>query len=186
MVDDDADFSNRLEHYRNALLLIAQARCSGLHPSVIEAEDIVQETLRHAHAKRQQFRGQSDLELRGWLRAILASLVAQSLRKAGHRVNMRSLESALERSSDRLERFLASNDPTPSQNARTAESKERLYACLNRLSEDQRRAVVLHHIEGKSVSEVGATLGRSSAAVASLLHRAVEAMRTHLANDVRG
>jgi RNA polymerase sigma-70 factor (ECF subfamily) len=183
MFADAADLSNRLERFRRDLLLSAEARCARYRPSLIEAEDVVQETLRQAHDKRDQFRGQTDLELGGWLRAILASLIAQSMRKAGHRVNVRSLESALERSSANLERFLASQDPSPSQNARTAERRERLYLSLNRLSEDQRRALVLHHIEGKSVAEVAAIMGRTSAAIASLLHRGIEAMQKHLGHD---
>jgi RNA polymerase sigma-70 factor, ECF subfamily len=184
MLAETADLSNCFERFRGHLLVIAEARCAGLRSSLIEAEDVVQETLRHAYSKRHQFRGQTNRELGGWLRAILASLIAQSMRKAGHRVSVRSLESALDRSSDRLERFLWSNDPTPSQNARTAERRDRLFASMNRLSEDQRRALILHHIEGKSVAEVGAIMSRTTAAVASLLHRGVEAMKTDLDHDV--
>jgi RNA polymerase sigma-70 factor, ECF subfamily len=184
MLPDASNFSSCFERFRGHLRLIAEARCVGLRPILLEAEDLVQETLLQAYDKRHQFRGQTDSELGGWLRAILASRIAQTMRRAGHRVNVRSLESALERSSDRLEQFLASHDPTPSQNARAAERKERLHASLNRLSEDQRQAVVLHHIEGKSVAEVGAVMGRPTSAVASLLHRGVEAMRKYLGHDV--
>jgi RNA polymerase sigma-70 factor, ECF subfamily len=183
MLADAADLCDRFERFRGHLLLIAEARCAGLRPSLIEAEDFVQETLHHAYAKRHQFRGQTDRELAGWLRAILASLIAQAMRKAGHRVNVRSLESALERSSDRLEQLLWGNDPSPSQNARTSERNERLYMSLNRLNADQRRALVLHHIEGKPVAEVGTIMGRSTAATASLLHRGVEALKKDLGHD---
>jgi RNA polymerase sigma-70 factor, ECF subfamily len=180
----DADLSNRLERFRSDLLLIAEARCASFRPRFMEAEDLVQDTLRRAYDKRHQFRGRTDGELRCWLRVILASLMGQVMRKAGHRVHVRSLESALEQSSDRLDRFLASHDPSPSQNARVAECKERLYQVLNQLNDDQRRAIVLHHIEGKPVAEVATLMGRTTAAVASLLHRGMEAMQKHLGHDV--
>jgi RNA polymerase sigma-70 factor (ECF subfamily) len=179
-----ADLSNDLERFRCDLLLLAEARCASFRRSYLEAEDLVQETLRQAYDKRHQFRGRTDRELGGWLRAILANVIAQLMRKAGHRVQIRSLESALEQSSARLERFLAGRDPSPSQNARAAERNERLYVSLNRLNEDQRRAIVLHHIEGKSVAEVAAMMGRTSAAIASLLHRGMEAMQKHLGQDL--
>jgi RNA polymerase sigma-70 factor (ECF subfamily) len=184
MLADAADVTDRLGRFRNDLLLIAEARCAGFRPSLIEAEDVVQETLRRAFDKRHQFRGRSDRELGGWLRAILASMIAQFLRKAGHRVNVRSLETALERSSDRLEQFLNSHDPSPSQNARTAERNERLHLILSQLGKDQRRALVLHHIEGKSVAEVAVIMDRTTASIASLLHRGVEAMKKQLGHDV--
>jgi RNA polymerase sigma-70 factor, ECF subfamily len=184
MLADAADVTDRLARFRNDLLLIAEARCASFRPSLIEAEDVVQETLRRAFDKRHQFRGRSDRELGGWLRAILASMIAQFLRKAGHRANVRSLETALERSSDRLEQFLNSHDPSPSHNVRTAERNERIHLILNQLGQDQRRALVLHHIEGKSVAEVAMIMGRTTASVASLLHRGVEAMKKQLGHDV--
>jgi RNA polymerase sigma-70 factor, ECF subfamily len=184
MIADAADVSDRLELFRNDLILIAEARCASFRPSLIEAEDVVQETLRRAFDKRHQFRGRTDQELGGWLRAILASMIAQFLRKTGHRVSVRSLETALEQSSARLEQFLKSRDPSPSQSARAAERKARLHLVLSHLNRDQRRALILHHIEGKPVAEVAALMGRTTGAVASLLHRGVEAMKKQLDHDV--
>ncbi len=60
-----------------------------------------------------------------------------------------------------------------------------LAAALERLTEDQRTALVLSHVAGMSGNEVGAVLGRNRAAVYTLLRRAERAMRTHLAEGVR-
>ena len=47
----------------------------------LDASDIVQQTILHAHERRAQFRGQTEAEWLGWLRAILANVLAAALRK---------------------------------------------------------------------------------------------------------
>jgi hypothetical protein len=83
-----------------------------------------QQTLLKAHENFAGFRGRTDAELRGWLRAILAQQLALIARKRGRRpVRVHSLESALEQSSARLESLLASQESSPSADAMHAERK---------------------------------------------------------------
>lgn len=56
--------------------------------------------------------------------------------------------------------------------------RELVVAALGRLSDDERAALVLQHVEGHSVTEVAATLGRTAKATESLLGRARIAFRT--------
>ncbi len=49
--------------------------------SKIDASDIVQQTMLEAHQGLQQFRGESDGEIRGWLRRIMARNLADEVRK---------------------------------------------------------------------------------------------------------
>lgn len=183
MSRDSSHLFSQLERFRNQLLPLAENRCLALRTIGIEAEDVVQETLRRAYDKREQFRGSSDREFVGWLRAILATTLARMIRGKGHRTPVRSLESALDESSARLDLFLASRDPSPSRHVLDEERRERLYACLFQIPEDQRRAIILHHIEEKSVAEVAEIMSRTSAAVASLLHRGVEAMQKRMVRE---
>jgi RNA polymerase sigma-70 factor (ECF subfamily) len=55
-----------------------------------------------------------------------------------------------------------------------------LAAALEQLSEAQREAVVLRHLEGLSLAEVGRHLGRNPAAVAGLLQRGLKKLRSLL------
>jgi RNA polymerase sigma-70 factor, ECF subfamily len=57
------------------------------------------------------------------------------------------------------------------------DERERLIACLGRLTPMQRAAVVLHYADGLPVREVAAQLGRSESATESLLTRGREGLR---------
>jgi DNA-directed RNA polymerase specialized sigma24 family protein len=48
------------------------------------------------------------------------------------------------------------------------------------LSHNQREAVVLRHFEGRSLTEIGAALGCSTAAVAGLIYRGLKVLRRQL------
>jgi RNA polymerase sigma-70 factor (ECF subfamily) len=82
--------------------------CAQLDPS-----HIVQQTLLKAHERFDQFRGQTDLELRAWLRSILARSLLDATRKFGRQKGDRaqSLEAAPEQSSAKLEALFASEIP---------------------------------------------------------------------------
>src|SRR5258708_35164718 len=103
----------------------------------LDASHMVQQTIRLAHARRDQFRGRTEAEWLGWLRAILANVlgsVAREFATAARNVNRElSLESELEQSSARLERILALDQPSPSGVGVRGEELLRLADALGRL-----------------------------------------------------
>src|SRR6516165_2722573 len=108
MTQDPVGAGQPLERYRAYLGLLARAQPPAPLRGQLGASDIVQQTLLQAHRKREQFRGHSEEEYRAWLRAILARLLADAARRCSPRRGgqARSLERALEESSQRLERWL--------------------------------------------------------------------------------
>src|ERR1051326_3477933 len=100
MADSTPASGRTLEQYRDYLRLLARLQLDERLQSKLDPSDVVQETLLKAHAKKEQFRGQTDAEMAGWLRQILANTIAESARKyrAGARDVRReqSLEAALE------------------------------------------------------------------------------------------
>ncbi len=111
------------EHYVDYLRLLARLHIDPRLRGRLDPSDVVQQTLLIAHEKMAQFRGKTHAELAAWLRAILASTLAQAVcrfyRNTSERA--RSLEHALEESSARLESWLASEESTPSQKAAKSE-----------------------------------------------------------------
>jgi RNA polymerase sigma-70 factor (ECF subfamily) len=61
----------------------------------------------------------------------------------------------------------------------------RLAEALERLPDDQRTAVELHHLKGRPLAEVAEALGRKKGAVATLLFRGMTRLRKELAAGVR-
>jgi RNA polymerase sigma-70 factor (ECF subfamily) len=169
-----------LEQYRSYLLLLARMQLDARPQTKVEASDVVQHTLLEAHAKRQQFSGDED-GLAAWLRKALANNIRDALRQARRQKRdvsrERSLEAALEQSSARLGACLAAAQSSPSQQAVKSEELLRLCDALLALPDAQREAVVLHHLQGWTLTEVAAHLDRTDAAVAGLLHRGLRRLR---------
>lgn len=171
----------QVERFREYLCLLARAHLRPGRQCKIEVSDIVQQTLLDAYEQRGQFRGESDGELAAWLKQILVHNVADAVR-GGERAKRdvrreRQLEAVIEDSFCRAEGWLAAHDPSPSQQAIRIEELLRLARGLARLPDDQREAVVMHHLQGWSLAQLGEHLGRSEAAVAGLLRRGLKKVR---------
>lgn len=169
-----------LDRYRSYLLLLARLQLDTRAQQKLDPSDIVQQTLLEAHAKQHQFQG-NDEGLAAWLRRALANNLRDAVRalRRGKRDARRevSIEVSVERSSARLGDWLAAQHSSPSQKAARNEDLLRIAAALESLPDAQREAVVLHHLQGWSLSEVAGRLERSDAAVAGLLHRGLQQLR---------
>jgi RNA polymerase sigma-70 factor (ECF subfamily) len=171
-----------LESYREYLRLLARMNLDARLRGAIDPSDIVQQTLLKAHEKRDQFRGSSDAERAAWLRAILAHQITDAMRRFGRQRGgrERSLDEALERSSARLDAWLASEQSSPSQKQVRQERLLELVALIARLPEAQRTVLELHHLQGLPVPAAAEQMGKSPAAVASLLYRGMKTLRAML------
>jgi RNA polymerase sigma-70 factor (ECF subfamily) len=145
---------------------------------------VVQQTLLEAHAARQRFAALPPEARAAWLRQALAHNLADELRRraAGKRdaARARSLEAALGQSSARLGDLLAADQSSPSAAAQREEQSVALAAALARLPEAQREALVLQHWEGWPLAKIAEHLGRTRAAVAGLIKRALQQLRAVL------
>jgi RNA polymerase sigma-70 factor, ECF subfamily len=173
-----------LERFRAYLHLLARLQLDPRLQGKLDASDLVQQTLLKAHQALGQFRGQTTAEQAAWLRQILAHTLANAVRdlaRAKRDVALeRSLEASLGESSSRLEAMLAADQSSPSERAVRNEQLLQLTEALAGLPEPMREVLVLRHCQGWSLGEISAHLGRSRAAVASLLRRGLKQLREHL------
>jgi RNA polymerase sigma-70 factor (ECF subfamily) len=169
------------EKFQNYLRLLARVQLDRRLQGKLDASDLVQQTLLEAHQKRRQFRGRTEAEYVAWLRQMLAHNLADAVRAFGQAkralARERSLNAALEQSSQELERWLPAAQSSPSQQAQRHERAVQLADALASLPDAQREAVVLRHWHGWPLTDIARELGRSTAAVAGLLKRGLQQLR---------
>jgi RNA polymerase sigma-70 factor (ECF subfamily) len=179
--------SLELEHFRGYLRLLAGLRVGARLRAKLDPSDLVQQALLRAHQASTDFRGTTAGEMAAWLRRILARTLADALRDLGRErrdvSRERSLETVLDESSARLERWLEDSGLAPGDAAERNEQLLRLADALTELPEPQRRAVLLRYYEGRSLPEIGQRLKRSRAGVASLLRRGLARLRGLLGKE---
>jgi RNA polymerase sigma-70 factor, ECF subfamily len=74
----------------------------------------------------------------------------------------------------RIEALAIEPGSSPSQRAVTNELLLKLPAALEELPDLQRRAILMHHLQGLKLSETARDLGKSESAVGGLLHRGLK------------
>jgi RNA polymerase sigma-70 factor (ECF subfamily) len=80
---------------------------------------------------------------------------------------------------------LAGPCPTPSSEIAIKEAVSCVREAVAALPEDQRRAVELHHFEGRSYADISAAMQKSVPAVRGLIQRAVQTLRSDLGRASR-
>ena len=175
-----------LEQYADYLRLLARLHVDPRMRSRLDPSDVVQQTLLIAHEKLGQFRGRTHAQMAAWLRAILASTLAQAARwfYRNSPERARSLDYAIEESSTRLESWLTQDDSTPSRKAVKAEQLLILAEALAGLPENQRTAVELHHLQGHSVAEAARRMEKTVASVTCLLYRGYKTLRQRMSDSL--
>jgi RNA polymerase sigma-70 factor (ECF subfamily) len=170
-----------LDSYRNYLGLLARTGLDVSLQAKADPSDLVQDALLKASLCFGQFRGATDAELAGWLRQILARCLADLVRRyrAGARRAGReqSLDQLVDRSSQALERVLATDGTSPSSSAARRDLGVVLSDALAELGAEHREVIVLHHLQGLGWDEIGRRLGRTAGAVRMLWTRALKQLR---------
>ena len=177
----------QLEQFRGYLLLLARSHVDARFHANLEASDIVQQTMLEGFQRREQFRGDCEAQLATWLKQILMNNLADAVRALGRakRDVKREcrLEAAIGDSFSRAEGWLVADQTSPSQRAANVEQLVHLAGCLSRLPDDQREAVMRHHLQGWTLAELAVHLQRSEGAVAGLLHRGLKQLKQMLSES---
>jgi len=184
-----ADAGGLLERFRAYLSLLARVQLNPRLWGKVDLSGVVQQTLLDAHRAMDQLRQWDEPRQLAWLRRALTNNLTDEVRKlstAARDVSReQSLEAELEQSSARLEALLASPEESPPERAMRSEQLLRLAEALERLPDDQRTAVEMHHLQGQPLTEVAEVLGRRKGAVATLLFRGMTRLRKELGAEQR-
>ena len=138
-----------------------------------DAEDVVQESFLRAY--RQLGRFESRANFGTWLYRIVANCSVDLMRAKQARydqVRGDSLDAAAE--------MPALQTAGPERLAQSAEIERRVRDALGALSPLERAAFTLRHYEGRSIDEIGKTLGLGTSAAKHSVFRAVKKLRVAL------
>src|SRR5262249_7601934 len=142
------------------------------------ASDLAQKTMLNAHVKKGECRAPTDAGRIKWLHTILLNQLRDQIdheEAAGRNFKLeQALPEVVAESSSRIDRWLADNQSSPSEQAVRHEQELRLAAALAQLPEDQGDVVILHWLMKASVTDIASQMKRSEKAVAGLLRRGMQ------------
>jgi RNA polymerase sigma-70 factor (ECF subfamily) len=165
---DHADWATAAvlhERYLNDVFRYVSRRV----PRREEAEDITAEVFAAAFVALPRFRGHCSPYL--WLLGIARRKIVDALRRrCARRETLASELAGAELELDSLPTVAAAEGPESV--LERAEERQVVRDLVDQLNEDQREALLLQYVEGLSIAEIAAVMGRSPAAANSLLQRA--------------
>ena len=175
---DESAFVEIITRYREKMFSVAFS----LLRNRADAEEIAQDTFIRAHRGLARFRGDSALAT--WLHRIALNLARNRywyfFRRRQHLT--RSFDCTLsEDNGATLASLVASDAPSPVQEATTSEFSELVALCMEQLGPGHREILTRRNVLNCSYEEIAQTLGISIGTVKSRIARAREKLRALLA-----
>ena len=178
-----------LDHYRDYLLRVANDELQSDLAVKVAPSDLVQETFLQAARGFPTFKGQTEAELRGWLRRILINRLRDANRHFFRR-RRRAVSQAgpLEKEDEHLcsDQRLESTRAILGAELIEAETAALVCAAIAKLPEAYRQVIELRHFEHQTLPQIGVVMDRSPEAVRKLWCRAVEKLICELSRHRSG
>ena len=171
--------------YRGYLWALASASLGAGFRNQLDPADVVQATLLRAAQSLADSPVSDEQSLLAWLRQVLKNVLVDEYRRLHRdrrdiRREQQLLESGVDASAAGLQACLAADQTSPSLAAVRNERLLLLADALVQLPTEQREVVVQRYLEGRSVASIADSLGRTVPAVAALLRRGLEQLRSLL------
>lgn len=175
----------RLLEHEDRLRRLIEKRFPPILRSVYSVEDVLQEIWICAFRSISGFYAESHDAFERWLTSLATHRIinlAKSARSEKRGLNRRHIGDGWNPRSSYLALFeeIAGKGRTPSREAFTLETATVLRNVLTELSEDRRRAIEMRYIEGRSLDDTAAIMGRSKRAIRSLAYNGIQQIRARL------
>jgi RNA polymerase sigma-70 factor (ECF subfamily) len=167
-------FESLVERYQNRLVGIFFHMVG----SMDEAEDLCQEVFLRIYRARKGYRPRAKFST--WLFTIANNLALNHLRRKGRSSSLPLGGASGSQPISPVAKHLVDREATPSAQVRQVELSGLVHDALAALGEDQKMAVLLNKFEEMSYAEIADVMGRSPAAIKSLLARARNHLREQL------
>lgn len=138
------------------------------------AEDLTSETFMRGLRAIQRFNWQGK-DFGAWLTTIARNLIADHYKSS--RVRLETVSDSMPEDTSPVD--------SPEHDVMTLISNELLFEAVNALPTEQRECILMRFIQGLSIAETAAALGRSEGAIKQLQLRAVRALAKQMPADIR-
>lgn len=142
-----------------------------------DAEDLTQEVFIEVYNSLQKFKGESSVST--WIYRITVNKSLDHLRKKNRKKRFGFMTSLFNKESGEMN-LDAGHFEHPGVLLEKKELSRALFEAIDTLSENQKTAFILFHIEELSQKEIGEVMSLSAKAVESLIARAKAALRIQL------
>ncbi len=155
----------------------------------IAPEDVLQDTWASAFKNLASFRADEPNAMERWLTAIAKRRVVDAIKRAARlkRGGEHRFEYEADHASSLVGLFdsVASAGRTPSGEAAIAEALDAVQIAVASLPPARKQAIWMRHIEGRSLHEIAESMGRTAAAVNSLLFHGLQQLSERLGSADR-
>jgi len=171
-----------LEAHRNYVALLVRLQMGKRLRAKLDVDDVVQDVFLEAHRGVGRFEGEGSSEFLGWLRRIVAGVLANQIRRyyGTQRRDVRLervLADDLHGSSRRVDGAFVAPGSSPSHQAARREQAVILADALAALPRDYREVIILRQLEDLPFPEVARRMGRTLDSVKNLWVRALARLR---------
>jgi RNA polymerase sigma factor (sigma-70 family) len=142
-----------------------------------DAEDLTQEVFIEVYHSLKKFKGESSIST--WIYRITVNKSLDYLRKKNRKKRFGFMTSLLNKETGEIN-VDAGHFDHPGILLERKENARMLFEAIEQLSENQKTAFILFHVEELSQKEIGEVMSLSSKAVESLIQRAKAALRIKL------
>ncbi len=177
MLDNDGMI---LENYRSYLKILAYGLLTSYCKARVDESDIAQIVIINAHNKRNEFKGDSSIILRAWLRKILVNTVKNEIKFEKREKRNIDLELSLDQNSTQLENLAHSFSDDPNDKIQAEELLLKIEQVITSLPEDQRNAFILVTLDKMKTLEAAEMLGKTRHSVGGLVKRALKTLRAEI------
>jgi RNA polymerase sigma-70 factor (ECF subfamily) len=173
--DRDA-FTPLFEKYRPRVAVLVRYKMSPEMRGRVEVDDLLQETFLRAYRELDHFDYRGAGSFMHWLSRIAEHVIIDTARYQ-NRDRRRAEEQVPLRSESNPGGVEPVDSRTPSRLLARNERLEQLFRVLDELPEQYREIILLAKIQDLTTQEIAEKLGKSRAAAALLLHRALKQFR---------
>jgi RNA polymerase sigma-70 factor, ECF subfamily len=141
------------------------------------AEDLTSETFLRALRRISSYTWQGR-DFGAWLVTIARNLIADHFKSSRYKLELTT--------SDLVEAGIDRTEPGPEDQVLAGLTNDTLLAAVTRLNPEQQECIVLRFLQGMSVAETAAVLGKNDGAIKALQYRAVKALGRLLPAEALG